>query len=97
MGAASGRQAETLRLYALIATMDAAAPLPSLADQESTWASASSLARSWGLKQLTDRLAEMPCLVAKNVAEGWILVIPQWAAMAGVRKERPFADGVAEG
>ena len=51
-------QAETLHLYRLIATMDAAAPLLSLADQAPTWASASNLARSWGLKQLGDRLAE---------------------------------------
>ena len=58
LGAASGRQAVTLRLYALIATMDAAAPLPSLADQSPTWASASGLARGWELKQLADRLAE---------------------------------------
>jgi hypothetical protein len=79
LGAASGRQAETLRLYALIATMDAAAPLPSLADQSPTWASASRGAGGWKLKQLADRLAEMPCLVAKDVAEGWILVIPQSA------------------
>ena len=50
-------QAEKLRLYRLIATMDARAPLPSLADQEPTWASASSLARTWGLNQLADRLA----------------------------------------
>ena len=52
-------QAEMLRLYRLIATMDASAPLPSLADQEPTWASASTLARNWGLNQLADRLAEM--------------------------------------
>jgi DNA polymerase-1 len=52
-------QAEMLRLYRLIATMDASAPLPSLADQATTWASASSLARSWGLNQLADRGAEM--------------------------------------
>jgi DNA polymerase-1 len=51
-------EAEMLRLYRLIATMDASAPLPSLADQEPTWASASSLARTWELKQLADRLAE---------------------------------------
>jgi hypothetical protein len=38
--------------------MDAAAPLPSLADQAPTWASASGLARGWELKQLADRLAE---------------------------------------
>ena len=51
-------QAEMLRLYRLIATMDAKAPLPSLADQEPTWASASNFARSWGLNQLADRLHE---------------------------------------
>jgi DNA polymerase-1 len=51
-------QAEMLRLYRLIATMDSLAPLPSLADQAPTWAPASSLARGWGLNQLADRLAE---------------------------------------
>jgi hypothetical protein len=38
--------------------MDASAPLPSLADQAPTWAVASELARSWGLRQLADRLSE---------------------------------------
>jgi DNA polymerase-1 len=52
-------QAEKLRLYRLIATMDASAPLPSLADQTPTWTSAPSLARSWGLNQLADRLDGM--------------------------------------
>jgi hypothetical protein len=52
-------RAEMLRLYRLIATMDASAPLPSLADQKPTWASASSLARRWGLNQLADRLDGM--------------------------------------
>jgi DNA polymerase I len=51
-------QAEMLRLYRLIATMNAKAPLPTLADQEPTWASASNLARTWGLNQLADRLHE---------------------------------------
>jgi hypothetical protein len=51
-------QAEMLRLYRLIATMDAKAPLPTLADQEPTWASAWNLARTWGLNQLADRLHE---------------------------------------
>jgi hypothetical protein len=48
-----------LRLYRLIATMNAKAPLPSLADQQLTWSSASSFARDWGLNQLADRLDEM--------------------------------------
>jgi DNA polymerase I len=52
-------QAKTLRLYRLIATMDAKAPLPLLADQEPTWGSASTLTRDWGLNQLADRLGEM--------------------------------------
>jgi hypothetical protein len=47
-----------LRLYRLIATMDAKAPLPSLADHEPTWSSASDFARNWGLNQLADRLDE---------------------------------------
>ena len=51
-------QAEMLRLYRSIATMDASAPLPSLADQKPTWAAASSFARSWRLNQLADRLDE---------------------------------------
>ena len=52
-------QADMLRLYRLIATMDAKAPLPLLADQEPTWGSASTFARNWGLNQLADRLGEM--------------------------------------
>jgi DNA polymerase I len=58
---AAGRfpaEAEMLRLYRSIATMNAAAPLPSLASQTPTWERASALARSWGLKQLADRLVE---------------------------------------
>jgi exodeoxyribonuclease III len=51
-------QAGMLRLYRLIATMNAKAPLPALADQEPTWASASNLARTWGINQLADRLHE---------------------------------------
>jgi DNA polymerase I len=51
-------QAEMLRLYRLIATINAKAPLPPLADQEPTWASASNLARRWRLKLLADRLDE---------------------------------------
>jgi exodeoxyribonuclease III len=50
-------QAPMLRLFKSIATMDASAPLPSLADQTPTWVLASELARNWGLKQLADRLA----------------------------------------
>ena len=47
---------EELRLYRRIATMDASAPLPSLADQTPKWAEASSLCDSWGLGALAGRL-----------------------------------------
>src|SRR5437762_3910862 len=50
-------QAEKLRLYRSIATMDASAPLPSLDDQKPTWGAAAALARDWELNQLADRLA----------------------------------------
>lgn len=52
-------QAEQLRLYRRIATMDAAAPLPPLPDQTPTWADAAALARDWDLNRLADRLAEL--------------------------------------
>lgn len=57
---AAGRfssQAEDLRLYRRLATMDAAAPLPPLPDMTPTWARGAALARDWGLKALADRLA----------------------------------------
>jgi hypothetical protein len=47
---------EELLLYRRIATMDASAPLPSLADQAPMWAEASTLAGSWGLGNLAGRL-----------------------------------------
>ena len=50
-------QAEQLRLYRSIATMNASAPLPSLDDQTPTWGVAAALAREWELNQLADRLA----------------------------------------
>ena len=59
---AAGRfadQAEKLRLYRSIATMDKSAPLPPLPDQKPTWAKASSLARDWQLNRLADRLADL--------------------------------------
>jgi DNA polymerase I len=59
---AAGRfpqQAENLRLYRSIATMNPSAPLPSLAAQTPTWAKASALAHQWGLNQLADRLLKI--------------------------------------
>jgi len=58
---AAGRfaaQAEELRLYRRIASLDASAPLPPLEDQTPTWAEASALAKEWGLNQLAGRFAE---------------------------------------
>ena len=59
---AAGRfaiEAKALRLYRVIATMDASAPLPALPDQQPTWAKAAELARKWELNRLAERLAEM--------------------------------------
>ena len=59
---AAGRfaaEAEDLRLYRRIASMDASAPLPPLADQSPTWAEASTFVRGLGLNALADRLASL--------------------------------------
>jgi DNA polymerase-1 len=59
---AAGRftqQAEELRLYRMIATMDSSAPLPSLRAHPPTWQRASSLAREWELNRLADRLGAL--------------------------------------
>jgi 5'-3' exonuclease len=49
--------AEELRLFRRIATLDASAPIPAMEGQTPSWAGASSLARSWGVGQLAERLA----------------------------------------
>lgn len=49
-------EADALRLYRRIATMDAKAPLPSLKAQTPTWARAAALARDWRLNRLAERL-----------------------------------------
>ena len=49
-------EAEALRLYRHVATMDKDAPLPPLDDQEPTWARAAALADEWGLGRLAGRL-----------------------------------------
>jgi DNA polymerase-1 len=49
-------EADALRLYRHIATMDAEAPLPQLNDQQPTWPRAAELARAWGLGRLAGRL-----------------------------------------
>jgi DNA polymerase-1 len=52
-------EAEDLRLFRRIATVDASAPLPPLTDQTPTWPEASSLLRDWGIGRLADRLAAL--------------------------------------
>jgi DNA polymerase-1 len=49
------KQAEQLRLFRAIATMNTKAPLPRLPDQTPTWDKAAALARDWELQQLADR------------------------------------------
>jgi len=50
-------QAEELRLYRRIATLDASAPLPPLEDQSPQWAEASVFFRDLGMNQMSERMA----------------------------------------
>jgi DNA polymerase I len=52
-------QADDLRLFRSIATMDAKAPLPRIADQTPTFERAARLAREWDLNKLAQRLEEL--------------------------------------
>ena len=52
-------QAEELRVYRRMATLDASAPLPPLMDQKPQWAEASSFVQGWGLRALSERLAAL--------------------------------------
>ncbi len=52
-------QADQLRLYRWIATMDKAAPLPPLRDQTPTWSKAAALAQEWELHRLAERLTAL--------------------------------------
>jgi DNA polymerase-1 len=52
-------QAEQLRLYRRIATMDRSAPLPPIHDQTPSWRKAAELVRQWGLDRLARRLADL--------------------------------------
>ncbi|HTV90331.1 MAG TPA: 5'-3' exonuclease H3TH domain-containing protein [Stellaceae bacterium] len=51
-------QAEQLRIYRRIATMDRGAPIPPLPDHKPTWDRAAALALDWQLGRLAERLAE---------------------------------------
>ncbi len=48
-------QADELRLYRRLATMDAKAPLPKLPDQEALWDKAAALAKEWQMNALAER------------------------------------------
>jgi 5'-3' exonuclease len=52
-------QAEELRMYRRMATLDASAPLPPLDDQTPLWSEASSFVRELGLNALADRVAAL--------------------------------------
>jgi exodeoxyribonuclease-3 len=52
-------EADALKLYRQIATMDAEAPLPPLRNQKPAWAKAAALADAWELKQLAERLHKL--------------------------------------
>src|SRR5215213_760863 len=62
-------EADDLRLYRRIATMDTTAPLPPLDDQTPTWSRAGSLAREWELNRLAERLMNSPARPDKNADE----------------------------
>jgi DNA polymerase-1 len=52
-------QAEELRMYRRMATLDASAPLPPLKSQTPKWAEVSAFVRELGLNALADRLAAL--------------------------------------
>jgi 5'-3' exonuclease len=52
-------QADELRMYRHMATLDASAPLPPVDDQLPTWAEASSFLRGLGMNAVADRVAAM--------------------------------------
>ncbi len=59
---AAGRyssQADELRLFLRLVTLDPSAPLPPLDDQEPRWDAGVALAEDWGLGRLADRLREL--------------------------------------
>jgi exodeoxyribonuclease III len=53
------KQAQELRVYRSIATMNRKAPVPRINDLTPTWAKAAALARKWDLNQLAGRLEEL--------------------------------------
>jgi exodeoxyribonuclease III len=86
-----GAQADELRLYKRIATMDASAPLPALTDQTPTWQRAAALAREWDLSRLATRLDQLaPSEPASSVPSGDPVTMPRSAEKpARARGRRP--------
>ena len=52
-------EAEALRLYLRVATMDRTAPLPPLESQTPTWGRGAELAGEWGLRRLAERMGAL--------------------------------------
>jgi exodeoxyribonuclease-3 len=52
-------QADRLRLFRSIATMNPKAPLPRIVERPPTWDRAAALANAWGLRQLVERLEKL--------------------------------------
>ena len=95
---AAGRfpaEADKLRLYRRIATMDASAPLPPLRDQTPTWGKAATLVREWELNRLADRLDELDQLQVMSEEKGSPSASrhPLLVCSRGARFRRPNAGG----
>jgi DNA polymerase-1 len=68
---AAGRfasEADKLRLYHAVATMDKKAPLPALRNQRPTWSRAAVLAREWQLNKLADRVEALAAASSTKAA-----------------------------
>ena len=52
-------QADQLRLYRRIATMNAAAPVPAMPDQDPSWGRAAQLMQAWALEGLAKRFEQL--------------------------------------
>jgi len=61
-------QAEELRMYRRMATLDASAPLPPLEDQTPKWAEASSFLRDLGLDAQADKVAALSDPVPRSTS-----------------------------
>src|SRR4029078_5931198 len=67
------KQAEQLRLFRSIATMDRKAPLPRIGKQKHTFERAAMLSKEWGLNELSKRLDTLAADLKLGGDE-----VPQW-------------------